>query len=613
MPPWSFGISEEILELLRSTFVVNTENLHMLKTKPAVRTAAKTVTAAATGGVVLVHSVKDRSALSSLTASAVSQGKGEFACTSCKTHIVASSHAAPSCTTCGGTTEKVKATAKPSYKGLVAIRCNHCDSVHLMEPNVIKASGHKVHCAVCGGVNSYKPEVIASAAKLFTAEAAPEETPAEDVTADDAKDWPFAGVEAAGDDASEEITASGEDEWPEFTEDTEAAAGDDVEVTFEDVPEPTAAASEEETTTETEAASEDLDLQTDPAVESASDEEAPAEDVDVEDVGDDLGDDLAVELEDLDDTGEIPTDADQDPVAEEATEEEILFTEESAADEDLYEVPDSPDGELLADSLGLDDTDTGLSFQATAGRLVAMKGHVAIASLKREDAGPNADIMMTSSFAAAVKHAARSGMRKALVSAGFTPIRIQSLSKASVARKVQEVQQASANSVAKKLATFSDSLALAAAGLARGSWKGKQNPLKAAFVAAFAQFGVKNPERVVAKILADNSVNYARSMVELATELNSMSPATRKETARILELTEVVASAEEEETDDQDVVVEASDVAGRLRTTAAVLPSVLSQTVAISKQDASQQAVHARATSRALDILDGNSPLNTLG
>jgi len=609
MPPWSFGISEEILELLRSTFVVNTENLHMLKTKPAVRTAAKTVTAAATGGVVLVHSVKDRSALSSLTASAVSQGKGEFACTSCKTHIVASSHAAPSCTTCGSTTEKVKATAKPSYKGLVAIRCNHCDSVHLMEPNVIKASGHKVHCTVCGGVNSYKPEVIASAAKLFTAEAAPEETPAEDVTADDAKGWPFAGVEAAGDEFVEETTASGEDEWPEFTEDTEAAAGDDVEVTFEDVPEPTAAASEEEI----EATSEDLDLQIDPAVESASEEEDLAEEVDVEDVDDDLGDDLAVELEDLDDVGEIPTDADQDPVAEEAAEEEVMFTEESSSDEELYEVPDSAEGELLADSMGLDDTDTGLSFQATAGRLVAMKGHVAIASLKREDAGPNADIMMTSSFAAAVKHAARSGMRKALVSAGFTPIRIQSLSKASVARKVQEVQQASANSVAKKLATFSDSLALAAAGLARGSWKGKQNPLKAAFVTAFAQFGVKNPERVVAKILADNSVNYARSMVELATELNSMSPATRKETARILELTEVVASAEEEETDDQDVVVEASDVAGRLRTTAAVLPSVLSQTAAVSKQDASQQAVHARATSRALDILDGNSPLNTLG
>lgn len=577
----------------------------MLKTKPAVRTAAKTVTAAATGGVVLVHSVKDRSALSSLTASAVSQGKGEFACTSCKTHIVASSHAAPSCTTCGSTTEKVKATAKPSYKGLVAIRCNHCDSVHLMEPNVIKASGHKVHCAVCGGVNSYKPEVIASAAKLFTAEAAPEETPAEDVAADDAKDWPFAGVEAAGDDFAEETTAAGEDEWPEFTEDTEAAAGDDVEVTFEDVPEPTAAASE------------DLDLQIDPAVESASDAETPAEDVDLEDVDEDLGDDLAVELEDLDDIGEVPTDADQDPVAEEAAEEaaeeEVMFTEESSSDEELYEVPDSAEGELLADSLGLDDTDTGLSFQATAGRLVAMKGHVAIASLKREDAGPNADIMMTSSFAAAVKHAARSGMRKALVSAGFTPIRIQSLSKASVARKVQEVQQASANSVAKKLATFSDSLALASAGLARGSWKGKQNPLKAAFVTAFAQFGVKNPERVVAKILADNSVNYARSMVELATELNSMSPAARKETARILELTEVVASAEEEETDDQDVVVEASDVAGRLRTTAAVLPSVLSQTAAVSKQDASQQAVHARATSRALDILDGNSPLNTLG
>lgn len=556
----------------------------MLKTKPAVRTAAKTVTAAATGGVVLVHSVKDRSALSSLTASAISQGKGEFSCTSCGTHIVASSHAAPTCTTCGCDTKKVRASAKAAYKSLVAVRCSHCDSVHLMEPGVIQASGHKVHCTVCGGSNSYKPEVIESASKLFANTDEDLDDPAEDTTAE-------------------------ADEWPEFEE--ASSEDDEEEITFEDVPEPTAAATEGDPKKwPFEADADDPDLQTDPAVESAADED---EDPDYED--------LSIELEDLDDDsdGNIPPEADPAPVEDDSgssDEDEDVFVENNTdeVDEEFFEVADLQDGEMLADSMGLDDSNAGLSFQATAGRLVAMKGHVAVASLKREQAGKNAEVMMTAGFAAAIKHAAGSiGMRKALISAGFTPIRIQSLSKASVARKVQEAQQASANSVAKQLASFSDSLALASAGMARGNWKGKKNPLKSAFVEAFAQFGVKNPERVVARILAEQSVPFARTLVEIATELNSLSPATRKETARMLELTEVVASSNDEETDDTPEVIESSDIAGRLRTTAAVLPSVLSHSVALTKHDASQQSVQARATSRALDILDGNAPLNTLG
>lgn len=571
----------------------------MLKTKPAVRTAAKTVTAAATGGVVLVHSVKDRSALSSLTASAISQGKGEFSCTSCGTHIVASSHAAPICTTCGCETKKVRASAKADYKSLVAIRCGHCDSVHLMEPGVIQASGHKVHCTVCGGSNSYKPEVIESASKLFANTDEDLDDPAEDTTAE-------------------------ADEWPEFEE--ASSEEEDEEITFEDVPEPTAAATEDDPKEDDpkkwpfEADADDPDLPTDPAVESAADDEDEDEDSDY--------DDLAIELEDLDDDSDsnIPPEAEPAPVEGDSgssDEDEEIFVEGNndvvesntdEVDEDFFEVADLKEGEMLADAMGLDDTNAGLSFQATAGRLVAMKGHVAVASLKREQAGKNVDVMFTAGFAAAIKHAAGSiGMRKALISAGFTPIRIQSLSKASVARKVQEVQQASANSVAKQLASFSDSLALASAGLARGNWKGKKNPLKSAFVEAFAQFGVKNPERVVARILAEQSVPFARTLVEIATELNSLSPETRKETARMLELTEVVVSSNDEETDDTPEVIESSDIAGRLRTTAAVLPSVLSHSVALTKYDASQQSVQARATSRALDILDGNAPLNTLG
>ena len=544
----------------------------MSKTNPGQSTAVR-VAAAATGGSVLVHSVPSRKELYAVQVSNLSEGKSMYKCSACATNIVASSHAAPACVSCGSATKKTQASVKPESGPVVAVECRHCAAVHLMEANVVRASGYHLHCSACGEANDYKKQaskIESALAKSVTAEAEEDlDLDPADLEADLAPDgteevasgeWPF--------DEDEPATAVKASEWPlddeePSEESVTAGAEDDEELTFED---------------------------------SGEELEAGVDEEDDED--------LPLELDDLDES--VSADADELPMNE--------VPEELVSEEPVdYEAPDLDTGDSLADALSIDDTDAGLSLQATAGRVVAMKGHIAVASLKAENAGANRNIITTAGFQSAVLHLAKKdGMRKALASVGFQPIRIQTLTAAAVSRKVHEAQQSTVNSSAEKTASFTESIALAAAGLSRGAWKGKTNPLQAALIEELRTIGVKNPERIVARVLSAHMVPTTKVLVELASELNSMSSNARKETASILGMTEIVAEASAEEEDDEDVedtTASANDFNGRLRSTAAVLPSVLSPSLSMSSRDASRKSVQAKATANALGILDGSTPL----
>ena len=556
----------------------------MSKTKPGHPTAVQ-VTAAATGGAVLVHSVPSRKDLPSVKASNLLEGKSLYECSSCSTKVVASSHAAPSCVSCGSSTVQTQASVTPKTGPVVAVECRHCSSVHLMEANVVRASGYHLHCSVCGESNDYKKQadkIEAALATKVVAEAEADED-LELAAADlDAELAPASGDEtpAAAEPAAEPVEAA--DEWP-FDSDEEVRASEWPLDGGEPAADEVAASGDEEVSFE----------------DSGEELEASADDGDGED-------DLALELEDLD-----------EPVAANADELPMNETPEEASGDDApadeYCAPDLDTGDSLADALSLDDSDAGLTLQATAGRVVAMKGHIAVASLKAENAGANGKIITTVAFQSAVLHLAKKdGMRKALAAVGFQPIRIQTLTAAAVARKVHEAQQSTVNSSAEKTASFTESIALAAAGLSRGAWKGKTNPLQAALVAELRTIGVRNPERIITRVLSAHMVPTTKVLVELASELNSMSSNARKETASILGMTEIVAEASEEVDEDdelEDIQASANDLKGRLRSTAAVLPSVLSPSLNLGPRDASRQSVQASATARALNILDGNAPL----
>jgi len=535
------------------------------------RARSARITAAATGGSVFVQALPSRNELASVTSATLSEAKSKYQCTSCTTTVVASSHAEPHCVACGSDTKVVQANVKASPGPLIALECSHCNSVSLLEAKVVQAANFSVHCSACGESSSFKSQAARVEAALGSD---PQETEdaSDEVTASELEEEMSEGVAASGGDSwpfEDKVSASGNDPWP-----------------FDDLDdsEPTKAGAEIE----------DMHMESVDIASAASEAEGE--------------EDLEIELEDLDEP--VSSSADETPRPEEIPAE--MDTQPATDAETPVESPDpmgmvdSGEGEPLVDALDLDDTEEDLSFVSVTSRLVAMKGHVAIASLRPEDAGTNADLIENSSFHSTIAHvASKQGLRKALASVGFRPIRIQSLTAATVAKKVQAAQQSAVNSAATNAATFTESLALAAAGLARNFWKNHDLPLQAALVEELRAVGARNPERIAAKVIAASLVPTAKTLADVSCHLNSLPETARREMATVLEMTKPLLPEPTEED-------EPSDLSSRLTATAAVLP-VTDPTLSrpsFSRRESSRQAAQIDATARALKILDGSEPLN---
>jgi len=441
---------------------------------------------------------------------------------------------------------------------------------------------------------------LVSASLLKAVESSAEIPMAEDITDEEAADtlksvestsdeWPFAKSKTTASATSEPpYNEDDDDEWPFADADN---GGNDDEDDEDDVK----AGSEDDEGTEEITLEDDLSY-----LEAAA---PPKED--------EMSDDLEVELADLDDfDGDIDelADADEMPdnkyVASQDEDEDDLVAAKDC-DDDMKMV-ESSDGEPLVDALEMDDTTAGVSFDEVAGRVVAMKGHVAIASLTPEGAGKNADIMFTPGFyQAAASLAKDAGLRKGLIKAGFSMIKVPVIAKSTLARKVQEATASIQRQEAIKASALSESMAIAAAGLSRGRWKGHENLLLAAFSQELATLGARNPERIAARVLAQSLVPFTKTLLEVTSSINSLSPSARKETAAVLEMTTADALPVE---DDADAIESSNDLEQRLQTTAAVLRATHS-VVASGSRSARQMEVTAGAHQRAISILEGNTPL----
>jgi hypothetical protein len=399
--------------------------------------------------------------------------------------------------------------------------------------------------------------------------------------------------------------ASG-DEWPFKEESSEKS---------EDEPEPA-----EEQKAEDEAAPK--------AEESASDGDADEDDLEISLPDDD--DDGALDIEgELSDMEDFAPDAESelahsemllkdDPMTEpslqvpgetaaevEAPGGENHFLE-SGADDTMTETPpqiaEVKDGETLADALECDDTTAGVAFTASAGRLIVLKGHVAIASLTKANAKENADMIFSSVYHAAVEHQLKKfGLRAGLNAMGFSMVRVPTLSKATVARKVQQLQQASVNKDKAREKVFASSFAIAAAGLSRGRWKGYENSLRAAVEQQLTMAGVKNARVVAARIFEQHAVPFSKSLLELASKLSAMSEDTRNEMAESLEMTTEASESVAPEIQHEDAQEASPEltVDARLMSTAALLRPSTARNI--------QATASAFGTAQA--ILDGTAPL----
>jgi hypothetical protein len=201
------------------------------------------------------------------------------------------------------------------------------------------------------------------------------------------------------------------------------------------------------------------------------------------------------------------------------------------------EMPMSDDGEILMDAVDLDDTVNACYIVQNGNRLLAMKGHYAVAALTPSAAKDVAAVMYTDGFSEAVlASVSKDGMRKALASYNFQPVRIPVQTKATVSRQVSAFKAQAAAEQAKKDQVMADCFAIAATGLARGMWKSTPNPLKAAFESEMSRLGVNKPGRISAQLFAQHGPEYSRVLCSLASQLASKTPETRRELADTLDM-----------------------------------------------------------------------------
>lgn len=514
--------------------------------------AKKALTAAVQKAVsqgLLVHASADRSLLKSANASKelAAMQFSEFACSDCKTTILATSvNPEPFCVVCGS--HHVKATGKQDVTAsvpaddskLIAVTCGHCKSANVMERKVVAATKGAVHCATCGtgiqaqdldSVPSIENEELPVQDDVEEVNAAELE---EDLVDDETLD---VGSELDVEDEAPELETSVDviDTEDEFAEESDLLSDEDEGVVFEP-----------------------------PQSQASSDEGFTDNDADL------------VEGGDLD-LGEFDT------------------------------IPEATEGEDLLETVELDDTAVAVTFASCGGKLVAMKGHYSIATLTKVTAGQNHDVMFSPAFKQAILlQATKHGLRKSLKAFGFKFIKTPSVSKSSVVAAVAKTKETAAKERAAFNKSWAEALAIASMGLNRNMWKGKPNALKAAVETELRNLGVRNPKAITASVFGTHGVEYTKTLLELANKIATMSETARKEYADMLDMTEdtepeELAANQTDEMPENDYNMDlANDVQSRF-----VTPALSLESAALLRAPVKAGAKLSTATA----ILSGKAPL----
>lgn len=504
-----------------------------------ITSVAKAVKAAAGGGAAFVFTSRacdlpqDEEQLNRVFASAK---YSTFGCTACGTNMQARADTSPFCISCsaGDEVKELKANTKPSISAsseLTSLECSKCKSATVLESAVVASitsasKGGPIHCSCC-------------AAPMFHV---------------------GAGVEDGATGDTELVMES--DGMDVEDEDVEL---DDLEAAFSARSAKKVKAADPEDDLEDEG-DDELDVKSGGGLENFEGKQAAP----FKKEADALTDDLVLE----------PFTLEEDLGDDDVLDDPIGVTEElDPSLDDEFDLADTQ-GDPLADALELDDTDAALAFVRASGRVVAMKGHTAVASFSKKTAGKNAFLINSDALPAAASAAVQAdGLRKGLESVGFKLIRVPASSAMATAKAAQKVQAAADKKEADRKREFAGIFALAAAGLNRGNWRGHANPLRTALESRLAALGAESPKRIAASILEEAGLQYSQTLLEISSKLSAMSASARKEMGEMLELTSVVATAEE---DDEDEGVEASALEARLTKPALLRPSITSSASSVT-------------------------------
>ena len=191
--------------------------------------------------------------------------------------------------------------------------------------------------------------------------------------------------------------------------------------------------------------------------------------------------------------------------------------------------------------------------------MYAMLQGVHVATLARETAGENADVIHTAAFARAVKQSVQTaGFKPTMKHFGFKPVMLKfpqdKVNAAVVEQRVKETAGKYNERAAEIREDFEQCVALAASGLNRNFFAKRQNALKKGFQSALAAAGVRSAERLVAGVFDRYGDEYHRELFAVASDLMGKSVEVRNELAGAIQQVSPaaqVASEQEQQGEDE--------------------------------------------------------------
>ena len=449
-----------------------------------------------------------------------------YGCQSCKTSFIAEAGMKPFCITCGDhrtTAGRVvknapKLLANVKDSSLAAVSCGGCKSNMVMSEKLAANRALAFNCVTCGTkMLAHEGEATESIdgnnnAVNDTLEAEPEMHPErlQDTTAD-----------------LDELSGETDDD---DDEDDLGDLPDDVENVVD-------ATLDEGELSETEMSA------FDDMVDETSSEIAPS-DVDFEDAGSEINEE---EQEILDDamtvSGNDPFSMDEAEIAE----------------------PEYDEGTPVADVLGMDDDEEDVMLVSQGASVVAMKGMVSIATLSPKRAGDNLSHMHSKAFQDAVVALAKSkGLRKALATLRFKPIKIKTMTIAQANERVKAAEAKAAASLTAYKKDFRESLVLAAVGLDRGKWSDGDSPMVKSLATALQGVGYRQPQVAARKVCSQASEEYISRVFEVTSNLLDKGPEFRKMIAETFKMTksDFDDAAESDGTEDYESEEDLDDLGG---------------------------------------------------
>lgn len=250
---------------------------------------------------------------------------------------------------------------------------------------------------------------------------------------------------------------------------------------------------------------------------------------------------------------------------------DTMVDDQEVVDEVTYS--DSEDGDDLMDAMDMDDTDEDLEFARVGARLLAMKGYVTVATLTQEAAG-NVDIDSNAFRRAAITLAKKEGLRKSLSALSFKPVKVKAITAATLEKVKAEVQEIADKKVQAAFEEINESVALAAAGLARNQLADFDNPIRTKLATLLAARGVQGSEKVAAKFCLESGEEYTSVLMEAASVLRDQGSEFRQVLAKTFKVTKASLDGVSD-TEEDDLLDDTQSVTSNTLLASLVTPAVV--------------------------------------